>query len=132
MNEVWVPSNFSRDVFISSGVEAAKVRVVAEGVNTTFFDPAKYRPAKLPVGDIVFGRPKDRSQGERAGWCWCLAARSMLCRHLLLLLLTGRWWLWTAVHAAVYAGDADLLSRVLCQAHSLHAPLVQVMLVSCS
>ena len=35
MDEVWVPSEWQRDTFIASGVDAAKIRVVPEGVNTT-------------------------------------------------------------------------------------------------
>jgi hypothetical protein len=31
MNEVWVPSEFSREVFAASGVEPAKLRVVGGG-----------------------------------------------------------------------------------------------------
>ena len=69
MNEVWVPSEFSRGVFAASGVDPRKLRVVPEGVNTTFFDPERYRPARLPVGDIVFGSPKDRSAGARLHAC---------------------------------------------------------------
>lgn len=35
MHEVWVPSEWQRDTFVASGVEADKIRVVPEGVNTT-------------------------------------------------------------------------------------------------
>lgn len=41
MNEVWVPSEFSRQSFIESGVHPGKLVVVPEGVNTTWFDPDK-------------------------------------------------------------------------------------------
>mmetsp|Transcript_21005 Transcript_21005/g.30319 ORF Transcript_21005/g.30319 Transcript_21005/m.30319 type:complete len:469 (-) Transcript_21005:84-1490(-) len=39
MDEVWVPTLFSADAFIKSGVNATKVVVVPEPVDTTFFSP---------------------------------------------------------------------------------------------
>jgi len=37
--QIWVPSQFNRDTFVAGGVDAAKVRVVPEPVDTNFFDP---------------------------------------------------------------------------------------------
>eukprot|EP00823_Brevimastigomonas_motovehiculus_P004382 TRINITY_DN2885_c0_g1_i1.p1 TRINITY_DN2885_c0_g1~~TRINITY_DN2885_c0_g1_i1.p1 ORF type:complete len:496 (+),score=38.90 TRINITY_DN2885_c0_g1_i1:63-1550(+) len=39
MDQVWVPTNFSRDVFVKYGVREDKLVVVPESVNVTFFDP---------------------------------------------------------------------------------------------
>jgi glycosyltransferase involved in cell wall biosynthesis len=47
MGEVWVPSQWAKDVFVSSGVKPDKVVVVPEGVNTTKFDPARW--VRLPL-----------------------------------------------------------------------------------
>jgi hypothetical protein len=66
---------------------------VPEGVNTTFYDPALYRPARLPVGDIVFGQPKDRSPG--AGQAALLSAiwagNLLLGGHALWILPPAGW-----------------------------------------
>ncbi|KAF5830871.1 hypothetical protein DUNSADRAFT_13931 [Dunaliella salina] len=72
MNEVWVPSDFSRQIFIASSVAPSKLVIVPEGVNTTHFDPANFEPMPLPqassrhiVGELVFGRqaPKPKADG---------------------------------------------------------------------
>uniref|UniRef100_A0A383WC78 Glycosyl transferase family 1 domain-containing protein n=1 Tax=Tetradesmus obliquus TaxID=3088 RepID=A0A383WC78_TETOB len=58
MNEIWVPSEWQRESFAASGIAADKLRVVPEGVNTTWFDPAQHTP--LPLEDkaqLVFGQP---------------------------------------------------------------------------
>lgn len=55
MDEIWVPSEFSRRSFAASGVDPSKLRVVAEGINTTWFDPSRYQPIELPKGTLVFG-----------------------------------------------------------------------------
>ncbi len=35
-------------VFVASGVDARKIRVVPEGVNTTYYDRAKHRAMPMP------------------------------------------------------------------------------------
>jgi hypothetical protein len=67
MNEVWVPSEWQRQSFIASGVEASKIRVVPEGVNTTQFDPARYErlPDLAARAQLVFGRPWAERQRRR-------------------------------------------------------------------
>eukprot|EP00983_Pelagomonas_calceolata_P113495 1159992-Pelagomonas_calceolata.AAC.2 len=68
MNEVWVPSDFSRQhsrlectahmsfvatqIFIASGVAPSKLVIVPEGVNTTHFDPANFEPMPLPQASL--------------------------------------------------------------------------------
>ena len=39
VDEVWVPSQFVRDTYITSGVDGGKVVVVPNGVNTRQFHP---------------------------------------------------------------------------------------------
>ncbi|EFN55801.1 hypothetical protein CHLNCDRAFT_22681 [Chlorella variabilis] len=55
MSEVWVPTEFHRRTFTKSGVNASKVVVVPEAVDTHEFDPQKHRPLALPLGERVFG-----------------------------------------------------------------------------
>ncbi|GAX77787.1 hypothetical protein CEUSTIGMA_g5230.t1 [Chlamydomonas eustigma] len=56
MDEIWVPSKFSRDTLALSGMNASKIRIVPIAVNTTMFNPKTTKPLKLPIGDLVFGR----------------------------------------------------------------------------
>ena len=37
MDEVWVPTQFAREIFAANGVHMTKLRVVEEAVDTTFF-----------------------------------------------------------------------------------------------
>ena len=39
MDEVWVPTEFSRKIFEAHGVEKNKIKVLAEPVNNLFFKP---------------------------------------------------------------------------------------------
>ncbi|GBF88154.1 hypothetical protein Rsub_00866 [Raphidocelis subcapitata] len=68
MDEIWVPSYWGRDALVAGGVEAAKVFVVPEGVNTTRFDPSLHAPLDLASkGTLVFGTPwadKARARAE--------------------------------------------------------------------
>ena len=56
MDEVWVPSDFSKEVLASSGVDRAKLVIMPLGVNTTFFDPALHDALELPLGRQVGAR----------------------------------------------------------------------------
>lgn len=49
MDEVWVPTEFSKEQFIRSGISAEKIVVVPEAVDTEFFKP---RPREIPVGGV--------------------------------------------------------------------------------
>jgi glycosyltransferase involved in cell wall biosynthesis/predicted Zn-dependent protease len=49
VDEFWVPSNFVRDCYIASGVPAAKVFVVPNGVDAEKFNP-QVAPMKLATG----------------------------------------------------------------------------------
>jgi glycosyltransferase involved in cell wall biosynthesis len=46
IDEVWVPSNFVRDVYIESGFNPARVQVVPHGIDAHFFQP-DLEPLKL-------------------------------------------------------------------------------------
>eukprot|EP00798_Chlamydomonas_sp_ICE-L_P005101 gene5101-34901_t len=46
-DEVWVPSEFSRQSFIDSGVNAEKLRILPQAINTTIFDPSKHEALSL-------------------------------------------------------------------------------------
>lgn len=45
-DEIWTPSNFSRQTFINSGINPDKVQVIPNGVNTEIFTPLG---EKLPI-----------------------------------------------------------------------------------
>ena len=47
MDEVWVPSEFNRDTFSGSGVDARKIRVMHTGVDTRLFCPG-LQPLEIP------------------------------------------------------------------------------------
>jgi hypothetical protein len=43
INEVWLPSRWNRDAFVHAGLDAAKVRIVGEGIDTKHaFNPETY------------------------------------------------------------------------------------------
>ncbi|KAK3274364.1 hypothetical protein CYMTET_17449 [Cymbomonas tetramitiformis] len=77
MNEVWVPSEFHREVFAAAGVERSKLVKMPEPVDVEFFTPAN-EPLQLPQGQLVFGsaRPQAASFSflsifkweDRKGW----------------------------------------------------------------
>ncbi len=72
-----MPSEWSRQAFIASGVEAAKLVVVPEGVNTTHLDPALFTPLDLAaVGELVFGTPKTVAAIDRAARAAATAAKA--------------------------------------------------------
>eukprot|EP01041_Mallomonas_annulata_P011111 gene11111-23221_t len=49
MDEIWVPTNFSRDIFLREGVEANKLVVIGEPVDTSFYRPLKSNTKKIPI-----------------------------------------------------------------------------------
>ena len=54
MDEIWVPSQFSSDVLIASGVDKDKVTIIPVPTDTDRFDPLAVEPAVLPLGDLLF------------------------------------------------------------------------------
>jgi glycosyltransferase involved in cell wall biosynthesis len=65
MDEVWVPTEFHRQVFAASGVEARKLVVVPEPVDVVSFDPGAHAPLALPIGVRVLGREWARQAFEQ-------------------------------------------------------------------
>lgn len=55
MDEIWVPSKFSRDTLIASGVEPEKLRILPIAVDVSAFDPVAFAPLKLPFGERMLG-----------------------------------------------------------------------------
>ena len=49
VDEVWVPSEFVRHAFLTSGVQPAKVHLIAEAIDVFAFDPAVATPITLPL-----------------------------------------------------------------------------------
>jgi glycosyltransferase involved in cell wall biosynthesis len=41
MDEIWVPTQFSKDIFMKEGVEEGKLKIIPEPVDTEIFDPSK-------------------------------------------------------------------------------------------
>jgi len=61
VDEVWVPTEFAKGIFLAAGVAEKKIRVVGEPVNTDFFRPV------FDAAGAVGGRELDDNEsGERA------------------------------------------------------------------
>lgn len=60
LDEVLVPSQFSVDSFVQSGIDGEKLHILPQGINTTLFDPSRYAPINLGIlgGQQVTGKPK--------------------------------------------------------------------------
>jgi glycosyltransferase involved in cell wall biosynthesis/Tfp pilus assembly protein PilF len=72
MREIWVPSEFAREVFGRGGVEGSKLRVVPSGVDSTEFSPG-VAPTHLPrraAWNFLFCD----EWRERSGWDVLLTA----------------------------------------------------------
>ena len=48
MDEIWVPTEFNRETFLRSGVEARKIVLIPGAVDENHFDPGQHEPAELP------------------------------------------------------------------------------------
>lgn len=48
MDEIWVPTSEAAENFARAGVDAGKIVVIGEPVDSAFFDPTKYAPLELP------------------------------------------------------------------------------------
>ena len=55
---MWVPSQWQKDTFAASGVQADKLVVMPEAVDVTFFDPNKTVAIPLP-GTSLDGVARD-------------------------------------------------------------------------
>ncbi|KAL1495796.1 hypothetical protein AB1Y20_016657 [Prymnesium parvum] len=82
MDEIWVPTDFHREVFAAAGVRADKLVVIGEPVDTAFFDPSLHTPLPLPPLDASASTPAARpfrflsmfKWEARKGWDVLLAA----------------------------------------------------------
>lgn len=55
IDEIWVPSRFTWQAFVASGIEASKVFVLPEPIDTSLFDPARTTPfGGLPSSGYTF------------------------------------------------------------------------------
>lgn len=52
MDELWVPTEHARAALRASGI-TVPMHIVPIAVNSSRLDPAKHRPAQLPVGHAV-------------------------------------------------------------------------------
>jgi glycosyltransferase involved in cell wall biosynthesis len=50
-DEVWVPASFVATAFINSGVNASKVVIIPEAIDTYFYDAAAHDPIALPLAE---------------------------------------------------------------------------------
>ena len=48
MDELWVPTEFQRQIFVENGVQASKLQVVGEAVDANFFNPASTSAYVIP------------------------------------------------------------------------------------
>ncbi|KAH3760660.1 group 1 family glycosyltransferase [Pelomyxa schiedti] len=67
MDEVWVPTQFHREVFIRSGVDSKKIVVVPEPVDTDLFDPHSALPLEW-VDQNIFTFLSVAKWEERKGY----------------------------------------------------------------
>jgi glycosyltransferase involved in cell wall biosynthesis len=63
IDEVWVPADWVRDVFVQSGVRPSKVHVVPEAIDVNLWDPVIHRTIEWPPNTVakdrvVCNRPK--------------------------------------------------------------------------
>eukprot|EP00930_Biecheleria_cincta_P071566 TRINITY_DN59054_c0_g1_i1.p1 TRINITY_DN59054_c0_g1~~TRINITY_DN59054_c0_g1_i1.p1 ORF type:complete len:448 (-),score=79.70 TRINITY_DN59054_c0_g1_i1:4-1347(-) len=69
MDEVWVPSHFAIQQFVSSGVPREKIVVVPEPVDTELFDPSAHKPLDFDIDDSNLFRFLSVFKWEkRKGW----------------------------------------------------------------
>jgi len=68
MDEIWVPTQFHKEIFIEAGVSPDKVVVIPEPIDTDFFDPNIYSPMELEGGDIKFRLLSVFKWENRKGW----------------------------------------------------------------
>lgn len=52
MNEIWVPTQFHREIFAQNGVDSSKIHVIPEAVDTELFDPRVVAPLELNQSEL--------------------------------------------------------------------------------
>ncbi|CAK9034280.1 unnamed protein product [Durusdinium trenchii] len=68
MDEVWVPSHFGLEHFVSSGVQRNKIAVVPEAVDTDLFDPAAHEALELGGTEGLYRFLSVFKWEKRKGW----------------------------------------------------------------
>ncbi|CUG91532.1 mannosyltransferase, putative [Bodo saltans] len=69
-DEVWVPAAFVAEAFINSGVNASKVVIIPEALDTYFYDPSAHNRIHLPLppnGEVLDGESVS-SWGSSIKW----------------------------------------------------------------
>jgi len=62
VNELWVPCEFVRDVFVRAGIPASKLTIIPEAIDTDAFDPSLYESVSFPLTSETLG-------AETVFWC---------------------------------------------------------------
>lgn len=52
LDEIWVPTEFHRQVFAKCGVKIEKLFVIPESVDVDFFNPENYEPMQLKDAEL--------------------------------------------------------------------------------
>jgi len=69
MDEIWVPTEFHKDVFATNGVVKEKLIFVPESVDIEFFNPEKYEPMILKEAELsTFKFLSIFKWEDRKGW----------------------------------------------------------------
>jgi len=68
MDLIWVPTSFARAVFEGGGVDAKRLRVVPEAVDTALFDPTKHAALDVMAADSRYKFLSVFKWEERKGW----------------------------------------------------------------
>ena len=70
---VWVPSDWGRDTLIANGMDADRVDVVPEGVDTSRYHPWGYRPTKSVCRFLTVGKFEQRKSQLETIEAWAQA-----------------------------------------------------------
>jgi len=53
MDQIWVPTQFQKEIFIKEGIKSSKLVVIGEAIDTDFYNPELYTPLPLPQQDEI-------------------------------------------------------------------------------
>ena len=59
-DQIWVPTEWGRQIFIEAGISPGKIKVVPEGVNATIFRPAENKTARKNFRFVCVGKWEER------------------------------------------------------------------------
>jgi hypothetical protein len=83
LDEVWVPTEFSRQSFVDAGVDSSKVRVVPEPVDTHFYRPIDVASMSSTTTSTSINKLLQHRQQ--------LSADTLSDRHITIFLFVGKW-----------------------------------------